>query len=303
MDIVYTYVNTNNEIWRQSRTETYELYYNEKINNIDSNKDIRYTDNNEFLYSLRSLDKFLKMPIRNVYVIVSNRHQIPKWLNTNNIIVVTHSEIIPIEYLPTFNSQVIELFIHKIPNLSNEFLYFNDDMLLGKEITYDHLYMNGKPVFYICNDYSKTGQATVKENGYKSAWKNCNKILDEKYGKEPRFKLYHTPIFVIKELYEQAIQECEQYVKSTLNSRFRSIRDINVVCSYYPYYCHYNNKGYLVKEHCINIFEDDSTKLSKKFDEIKQGKALFFCMNHHYEENLSFLCALFPNCSRYEFAL
>ena len=173
-------------------------------------------------------------------------------------------------------------------------------MLLGKEITYSHLFDNGKPKFYICNDFSKTGQPTVKENGYKSAWKNCNKILDAKYKKEPRYKLYHTPVVIIKDLYEKAIEECSVFVENTVNSRFRSINDVNVVCSYYPYFCYYNETGVLVNEYCINIFEDDCHKLSSKFDEIKEGKALFFCMNHHYNENFYFLNSLFPNASKYE---
>ena len=43
-----------------------------------------------------------------------------------------HREIIEQEYLPTFNSHVIEANLHKIPNLSEHFIYFNDDVFVAK---------------------------------------------------------------------------------------------------------------------------------------------------------------------------
>ena len=45
--------------------------------------------------------------------------------------IVRHEDYIPGEFLAqTFNSHTIELDFHRIPGLSEQFVYFNDDMFL-----------------------------------------------------------------------------------------------------------------------------------------------------------------------------
>ena len=39
-----------------------------------------------------------------------------------------HERIIPNELLPTFNSTTIEMYLHRIPDLAEQFIYSNDDM-------------------------------------------------------------------------------------------------------------------------------------------------------------------------------
>ena len=46
--------------------------------------------------------------------------------------IVNHRDFIPEEYLPTFSSHAIELNMHRIPDLAEHFLYFNDDVYLMK---------------------------------------------------------------------------------------------------------------------------------------------------------------------------
>ena len=62
--------------------------------------------------------------------------QRPAWLphDTERIRVVTHAEIFPDpSVLPTFNSHAIEACLHRIPGLAERFIYFNDDVFLGRE--------------------------------------------------------------------------------------------------------------------------------------------------------------------------
>lgn len=55
--------------------------------------------------------------------------QVPEFLNHNNpkITLIKHSDYMPEKYLPTFNSNVIELNYHRITELSDNFVLFNDD--------------------------------------------------------------------------------------------------------------------------------------------------------------------------------
>ena len=59
----------------------------------------------------------------------------------SRITFVDHREIIPgdVVPLPTFNSSVIEAFLHRIEGLSDTFLYLNDDMFVASPISYSDL--------------------------------------------------------------------------------------------------------------------------------------------------------------------
>lgn len=66
-----------------------------------------------------------------------------------NIRIVYHSEIWPkqlLHTLPTFNSRSIECNIHRIKGLTDNFIYFNDDMYVVKELDYNSMFCNDKMV-------------------------------------------------------------------------------------------------------------------------------------------------------------
>ena len=84
--------------------------------------------------------------INHVYIVTDR--QVPKWLNTEyeKVTVVDHSEIMPKECIPCFNSAVIEYFLPFIPKLSEKFLYGNDDLFLGKKVYPEDFFVGDKPV-------------------------------------------------------------------------------------------------------------------------------------------------------------
>lgn len=55
---------------------------------------------------------------------------LPDFLNIDcsKLRVVSHSEYIPSEYLPTFNAGTIEMNVHRIKDLSENYIMFNDDV-------------------------------------------------------------------------------------------------------------------------------------------------------------------------------
>ena len=72
---------------------------------------------------------------------------LPAWLNTDNekLVIVNHRDYIPGKYLPTFNANTIEMNFHRIPGLSEQFVYFNDDMFLGRPVRPEDFFRDGKP--------------------------------------------------------------------------------------------------------------------------------------------------------------
>jgi hypothetical protein len=93
-----------------------------------------FKNNDELKFSLRSLEKYAPW-YNKIYVVVRDGQK-PTWLRENGRLqFIEHSSIIPSQYLPTFNSLVIESFLHKIPNLSEKYIYFNDDLFLWNKVT------------------------------------------------------------------------------------------------------------------------------------------------------------------------
>ncbi|KAK3088613.1 hypothetical protein FSP39_021285 [Pinctada imbricata] len=102
----------------------------------------RFEDNEELRYSLRSIERFAPW-VRHVYIVTNG--QIPHWLNLEypRVSIVTHQELFPNKTdLPTFSSPAIESHLHRIPGLSQKFIYMNDDVMFGKEVWPDDFFTN-----------------------------------------------------------------------------------------------------------------------------------------------------------------
>eukprot|EP01090_Pellita_catalonica_P003392 TRINITY_DN1305_c0_g1_i1.p1 TRINITY_DN1305_c0_g1~~TRINITY_DN1305_c0_g1_i1.p1 ORF type:complete len:1052 (-),score=178.20 TRINITY_DN1305_c0_g1_i1:110-3265(-) len=109
----------------------------------DADSSSRFIDNEELRYSIRSLEKYAPW-IRNIYVVTNG--QIPYWLDLSNpkIHLITHEMIFDnSSHLPTFSSPAIESHLHKIPGLSERFMYLNDDVMLGAEVYPDDFFTLG----------------------------------------------------------------------------------------------------------------------------------------------------------------
>ncbi|MEN6533873.1 MAG: Stealth CR1 domain-containing protein [Bryobacteraceae bacterium] len=103
----------------------------------------RFRNNDELRYSLRSVFRFAPW-IRRIHILTNG--QVPSWLDSSHekIHLVTHAEVFPDpECLPTFNSNAIEMCLHRIPGLSRRFIYFNDDVFLGRNVQPSDFFLKG----------------------------------------------------------------------------------------------------------------------------------------------------------------
>jgi len=149
IDLVYLWVDGSDEHWLAKKNAELEKV-GEKPLAVDVGKH-RFNDNDELLFSLRSVEKFA--PWVNHIFIVTDK-QIPKWLNTNNpkITIVDHTEIMPADALPCFNSSIIEFFVVNIPNLSEHFILANDDTLFMATTKPNYFFTeDGIPIVRISN--------------------------------------------------------------------------------------------------------------------------------------------------------
>jgi len=130
IDVVYTWVDGNDPEWQKMRAQA--ARYFQRNHAADGNAPCRFRDRNELKYSLRSVWKFAPF-VNHIYIVTCG--QIPKWFKPHPKITFVHHKDIFLNKadLPTFNSHAIEAHLHRIPGLSEYFVYFNDDVFLGKE--------------------------------------------------------------------------------------------------------------------------------------------------------------------------
>ena len=133
IDIVITWVDDHDPVWLENRKKYGGQFHN-----------CQYRDWNLLRFWFRGIKENLSW-IRMIHFVTAG--QIPAWLNTEHpkIHIVQHKDFIPENFLPTFSSHVIEIFMHLIPGLSEEFIYANDDMFIMKHMDKEDFFRNGLP--------------------------------------------------------------------------------------------------------------------------------------------------------------
>lgn len=150
IDFVVTWVDGSDPAWKRekdkySRLERGELPDQpEDISEVDD-RDERYRDYGLLKYWFRSVEKYAPW-VEKVHFVTWGH--LPAWLDLScpKLNIVKHEDFIPSEFLPTFNSNVIEAHFHRIADLSENFVYFNDDMMLASPVSKTDFFRDGKPV-------------------------------------------------------------------------------------------------------------------------------------------------------------
>lgn len=152
IDVVYTWVDGSDPKWLEKKDEVLKEYKIPLTNNGIVKG--RFENHDELLYSLRSLDLYLPWA-RKIFIVTDN--QTPDWLSTANpkIEIIDHTDIFP-EFVktPVFNSTLIEFFLHRIPDLSEKFIYFNDDFMINKPLNREDFFsVDGRCIRYITKPF------------------------------------------------------------------------------------------------------------------------------------------------------
>lgn len=248
IDIVVAWVDGSDPEWVKLKQQ----YSNSNDDNVDERVS-RYRNLDIFRYWFRGIEAFAPWVHRIHFVTWGH---VPKWLNVNHekLNIVRHTDFIPRKYLPTFSSHPIELNFHRIPELSEQFIYFNDDMFLIKKTLKHDFFVNGKPCdagilaphcydedeMWVLTPFVNIGvinkhfdmKTVIKRN--KSLWFNS------RYGKFnltnlilsncPRFpgiKQDHLPTSFLKKTFTEVWSFEEKSLDTTCQHKFREKLDIN----------------------------------------------------------------------------
>lgn len=217
VDIVYTWVDDAQPGYRQELDK-----YGCTTDDLNPN---RTRDNLDLLkYSLRSLEKYVPW-FRNIYIFTC-RPQVPAWLKYNSkIIVIHHDEIIDKSKLPTFNSFCIVSYIAEIKNLSDNFLYIEDDMLFGNVVSQSFFknYENKNIIYPRVEKATPGNKNSIFEMPpWNIAVSYCNYLLDQKYGFKQRKSINRIPLMIEKSSWNAMISNWQEAFTKTRASKFRS---------------------------------------------------------------------------------
>ena len=217
VDLVYLWVDGSDEVWLKKK----QKYENKTFDNSEEQACCvgRYADNDELKYSLRSVEKFAPW-INRIFIVTDG--QVPKWLDTSNpkIKLVFHQDFIPQENLPLFSSTAIETYLAQIPELSEHFIYANDDMFIAEPLDKFFFYdCEKKPIVRLKHQVSKR---QAKKSLYNRTILNSQKLIKERYGKNFPYAPHHN----IDAYLKSDFLECESVFKNefetTGKNKFRT---------------------------------------------------------------------------------
>lgn len=295
VDAIITYVNNSDNAWFNSYIKTTHTH---------NPNACRFRSWGTLKYLLRGIETYMPF-VQNVLLVVSEKSQVPFWVNTSNVRVVYHSEFIPKRFLPTFNSCTIESFFWNIPNLSDKVIYFNDDMFPTAPMTADDFFTENTPHIQF-----NTLQLSATSNLYR---KQCRSGIDmmtkalnlPAWPKGQIIRPYHiTTAFTSDGL--NAIRElCGDLIPNTVSVT----RNPNNVNQYIYAYWHYFTDNYIPETISYKYFELTDKTFSEIIDTIDTTTYQMLCLNDSggvkdYARTRYLLQAAFekkfPNKSKYE---
>ena len=141
IDIVVLWVDGADPLWLEEKSK----YAPPAA--ADSDSVNRYRDWGLLPFWFRSIERFMPW-VRKIHFVTWGH--VPAFLNLSapKLHIVRHEDFIPQEYLPTFSSHTIEMNIHRIPDLAEHFVYFNDDMFLLRPMNETDFFQGGLPCTY-----------------------------------------------------------------------------------------------------------------------------------------------------------
>ncbi|MCD7840125.1 MAG: Stealth CR1 domain-containing protein [Erysipelotrichaceae bacterium] len=139
IDIIIPWVDNSDPEWHSER----DKYLSSAQIDTNANSEIRYQSWDILKYLFRGIEKY--MPWFHQLIFVTYGH-LPSFLDVHHpkLRVVKHSEYIPAQYLPTFNSNTIEMNYYRIEDLAENFILFNDDFFPLQPIEETYFFKNNK---------------------------------------------------------------------------------------------------------------------------------------------------------------
>lgn len=332
IDVVLYWVDETDVEWQKSKEE----FFSKENADIRSCSKIRYQGWDNLKYLFRGIEAFMPWVHKIFFVTCGQK---PGFLNENHkkLVLINHDEFMPDEYLPTFNSSAIEMNFHRIKELSENFIIFNDDMFPVKAVDEEYYLRDNLPCdeaieniittasfgpvgemarystinnMFIINRHFKKRQ--VQEQFY-DKWFNSEyeELLERteslRYWNDfPGFYDPHVPSLLKKSVMQEIWGKEEEVLDKSCRSRFRSYRDVTQYVVRYWQLC---TGEFVPRKTLGRPFFVDGRNYINAVNAIREQRMPVVCINENCEgiefENIkaevnAALMSILPDKSSYE---
>jgi Stealth protein CR2, conserved region 2/Stealth protein CR3, conserved region 3/Stealth protein CR4, conserved region 4/Stealth protein CR1, conserved region 1 len=230
VDAVYTWVDGSDPGWRERLRSAWTATPEGTLHPLSAN-DSRFASRDELRYSLRSLRMYAGW-LRHVFIVTDG--QVPAWLRADHpsVTVVDHREIFPAGALPTFNSHAIEARLHHIPELSDHYLYLNDDVFFGRPVRPELFFTpDGSSRFFRTPSALDDEPASAKDRPVDAAAKTSRRLIAREFGEELSWKYQHVAHPQRRDVMADLEQRFGAELDRTVRSPFRNPDDVSAAAS------------------------------------------------------------------------
>jgi hypothetical protein len=229
VDVVYTWVDSSDPAWQQRRDAVLETT-DRSESHREATSAARFESLDELRYSLRSLERYADF-VRHVYVVTDGQPP-PAWLKADHpdLTLVPHSQILPEGVLPTFNSHAIEACLHRIPGLSEHYLYLNDDFFFSRRATKSDFFdEQGRSKSFPSMAQIPDGPVTASTRPVDAAAINVRAAVAHEFGRDvSNRKFKHAPYAQRRSVHHEIERRFPELIGQTVAARFRSKTDLAV---------------------------------------------------------------------------
>ncbi|KUO12285.1 stealth conserved region 3 domain-containing protein [Streptomyces sp. DSM 15324] len=309
VDAVYTWVDGSDVTWLERKNA---VLAGLGLDTEDAaTSAARFRDRDELRYSLRSIDMYAPW-IRTIHLVTDR--QVPHWLDTSHprVRVVDHSEIFGDRgALPTYNSHAIESQLHHIEGLAEHFLYFNDDVFLGRTVRPDLFFLgNGQARHFMSPTSIPMAPPGPEDEFAVSAAKNNRALIQADFGQTPVHSFLHAPHPLRRSVLADIEQRYGQAVSGTAASQLRSHGDVSVASSLHHYVGYHTLRSVPGALSCgfVNVGLAEHAARLNRILGVRPYDV--FCLNDYHDGDVpedeqdailaAFLPSYFPVPSQYE---
>lgn len=216
VDAVFTWVDSTDKNWQRKLMHE----KNKTGHKADDVRRVRFPHpkyvDSELRRSVALANK--NMPwLRHIYIVVARPQHCNWWANYTKVRVVYHDELTDFG-LPMFSGRAIETILHKIPNLSEHFIYFNDDFYVLKPAP-KSLFFEASGSFYSIVEIMLVQPSS-------EAYYRAHKKLARMLGYPVKLFRAHVPLAMTKTLVKKTMRKWPEWTKRTTLSPFRSPHDL-----------------------------------------------------------------------------
>ena len=299
IDAVITWVDGNDPMHQAKRAQ----YLTHKRE--DARKDVagetRFNQVGEIYYCIASILRFAPW-INKIYIVTDNQDpKVDDFINRHfpekkiPIEIVDHKVIFKgyEKYLPTFNSISIETLLWRIPGLNEKFIYFNDDVMLHRQVSPNDFYRNNKMVLYgrrwisVCETrLTLVLQTLMRRLVGKNALLSYKKFMSNAalVANASRFvRLDHTPHAFFKSIFSDFYAINPQYLEKNVSYRFRNKEQYSLTELHHLLAIKQGraeSKLHKKRGVILSPYEYDLDTLKKVLKKIKEDpQCLYFCVN------------------------